>query len=237
MIQTRKAKPTGARDLLSMLLEPTNGNGSGMTDRQIRDEIVTFLLAGHETTANALSWIWYLLAAHPEEEKRLENEVREVLGGKRPEVTHLPALKYAGMIFSESLRLFPPVWRLGRTAIGDDMLPGGVHIPARSEIVIHVFIAHRNPRYFPEPDRFDPERFSDEASKNRPPFTYFPFGGGSRICIGEEFARMEALLLMAAISQRYKLHLVPGQKIKPEPLITLRPRNGILMKLEDRNAS
>ncbi len=234
IIQAKKLDHAGTRDLLTMLLESTHGNGSTMTDKQIRDEIVTFLLAGHETTANALSWTWYLLATHPEAEERLSNELRSVLGGNLPDATHLPLLKYTGMVFAESLRLYPPVWRLGRTAIDGDSLPSGVHIPARSEIVIHTFIAHRNPRYFPEPDRFDPERFSDENVKRRPPFTYFPFGGGSRICIGEDFAKMEGTLLIAAISQQYTLRLVPGQKVRPEPLITLRPKRGIKMKLERR---
>lgn len=233
-IRRRKSNHTEQRDLLSLILEAAREDPELMNEKQIRDETVTFLLAGLDTTANGLVWTLYLLATHSDVEQKLLEELDLVLAGAPPDVSHLPMLKYTAMVFAESLRLYPPVWRLGRTAINADHLPSGVPIPAHSEIVIHTFITHRDPRYYNHPDQFIPERFSAEAVRTRPQFSYFPFGGGPRICIGGEFAKMEAALVIAAAMQRYKMHLVPGQRIIPEPLITLRPRHGIKMFLELR---
>jgi len=231
MIHARRNSGEQSNDLLSMLLNARDEEGNTMTDQQVRDEAMTLFLAGHDTTANALAWTWYLLSQHPEVETRLLAELKEVLDGRMPSSADVSKLVYTGMIFSEAMRLYPPAYILVRTALHDDILPSGVAIPEGSDIFMCQYVVHRNPRYFPNPDRFDPERFKPVAEQKRPDYAYFPFGGGSRMCIGEPFARMEGILLTAAIAQRFKMTLTPGQTIVPEPLVTLRPRNGILMRL------
>jgi cytochrome P450 len=205
-----------------------------MTDVQVRDEALTLFLAGHETTANALTWTWYLLSQHPEVERRLHEEIDTVLGGRAPELADVPELRYAEMVLSEALRLYPPAWAIGRMAKGPFEL-GGVEIPAESICILSPYLVQRDARWFPEPEKFDPERWTPEARDARPKFTYFPFGGGARVCIGERFAWMEGVIVMAAIAQKWRLRLDPGQHVEPLPLITLRVKNGLRMTAEPRD--
>ncbi len=233
MIRERRASGEDRGDLLSMLLLAQDEADGGMTDVQIRDEALTIVLAGHETTANALTWTWYLLAEHPEVETRLHEEVDRVLGGRLPGFDDLPRLVYTGMVLSESVRLYPPAWAIGRRAIHQFEL-GGYTIPARSIVIVSPYVTHRDPRYYSEPDRFDPERWRPGELEKRPKFAYFPFGGGARVCLGERFAWMEAVLLLATLAQKWRLKLMPGQRIEPKPLITLRTRHGVWMAPEGR---
>jgi cytochrome P450 len=233
LIEERRRKPGGA-DLLSLLVSAcdTEGDGGGMTDAQVRDEAITIFLAGHETTANALAWTWYLLARNPEAEARLHAEV-DALGGRAPTAADLPRLPWTEMVLAESMRLYPPAWIIGRRAV-EPYAVGGFDVPRGSIVVVSQWVTHRDPRWFPDPERFDPERFGRAAKEARPKFAYFPFGGGPRVCIGEGFAWMEGVLVLAAIARRWRLRLVPGQIVVPAPSITLRPGNGIRMLLERR---
>ncbi len=239
LIRERRASGQDTGDLLSMLLfaqdEETNGDksGGGMSDKQVRDEALTLFLAGHETTANALTWTWYLLSQNPEIERRLHSELDAVLGGRAPELADVPQLRYAEMILAEALRLYPPAWAVGRMVKNSFEL-GGVEIPAKSICLLSPYLMHHDARWFPEPDKFDPERWTPEAREARPKFSYYPFGGGTRVCIGERFAWMEGVILMAAIAQRWRLRLEPGQHVEPLPLITLRVKNGLRMIPESR---
>ncbi len=234
LVAERRRAPGGA-DLLSLLVAASDveGDGGRMTDAQVRDEAITIFLAGHETTANALAWTWYLLSQNPEAEARLHAEVDAVLGGRRPSAADLPRLPWTEMVLAESMRLYPPAWIIGRRAI-EPYSVGGYDVPRGSIVVACQWVTHRDPRWFPEPERFDPERFLPEAKEARPRFAYFPFGGGRRVCIGEGFAWMEGVLVLAAIARRWRLRLAPGQEIVPAPSITLRPRDGIRMTLERR---
>jgi cytochrome P450 len=204
-----------------------------MTDRQVRDEVMTLFLAGHETTAVALSWTWYLLAQHPEVDARLADELRVVLGGRPPMVADLPALRYTEMVVTESMRLYPPAYGIGRQAArptavaGQPMGAGGI-------VIIPTWVVHRDIRWFDKPEEFRPERWDEAAARRLPRFAYFPFGGGPRQCIGNAFAMMEAILILAAIAQRFRLALAPGQRVTPAPYITLRPEPGIHIRLERR---
>ncbi len=235
MIAERRRSPAGRSDLLSLLIAASDpeGDGGKMTDAQVRDEAVTIFLAGHETTANALNWTWYLLSRNPEVEEKLHGELDAVLGGCAPGVADLPKLAYTEMVLAESMRLFPPAWIIGRRALGDYEV-GGYDVPKRSIVVASQWVTHRDPRYFPVPERFDPERFRPEAKAARPKFSYFPFGGGPRVCIGEGFAWMEGVLLLATLARRWRLRLEPGQAIAPAPSITLRPKHGLRMTLGRR---
>ena len=201
-----------------------------MSDRQIRDEVITLLLAGHETTAVALSWTWYLLAQHQECEQRLHAEVDAVLGGRLPTVENLPNLPYCHMVLEEALRLYPPAWSFSRNALADDEL-GGYHISAGSTVLLCPYTTHRHPAFWEQPEVFDPLRFTPERVAARPHYAYFPFGGGPRLCIGTAFAMMEAQLILATVAQRYRLCLGTDVRVEPEPLITLRPRGGLPMML------
>ncbi len=230
-IQARRAHPTDARDLLSLLLCAKYDDGTTMTDQQVRDEVVTLLVTGYETIGEALTWTSYLLSQHPAIEARFLAEVDGVLGGRLPSADDLPRLGYCGMVLAESMRLYPPTWIFIRIAQEEDTLPSGVTIPAGSKIYLCQYVMQRHPRYFPDPERFDPERFTETGKKERPQFAYFPFGGGARVCIGEHFAKMEAILVLASIAQRFKLSLVQGQTIAPEPKMTLRPRGGVRMRV------
>jgi len=234
MIHKRRERGERSSDLLSMLVNARDEEGNAMADEQIRDEAMTLFLAGHDTTANALAWTWYLLSQHPEVESRLMTELKDVLAGRTPSFADVSKLVYTGMILSEAMRLYPPAYILVRTAQRDDTLPNGTAIAAGADIFMCQYVVHRNPRYFPDPERFDPERFNPAANQDLPDYAYFPFGGGSRMCIGESFARMEGMLLIAAIAQRFKMTLIPRQTILPEPLVTLRPKHGILMRLTKR---
>lgn len=234
-----RARRTGGEqpdDLLSMLLQARDEEGNTMSDQQVRDEVLTLILAGHETTANALAWTWYLLSQHPNVESQLLGELRDVLRGRLPSTADVPKLVYTEMVFAEAKRLYPPVWGLSpRTSLRTDVLPSGSTIPAGDVVYIIPYVVHRNPRLFPDPERFDPERFSPAAKHQRPEYAYFPFGGGSRRCIGEAFAWMEGILILATIAQRFKMTLPATQTIVPEPLVTLRPKNGIKIQLHKRS--
>jgi cytochrome P450 len=216
-------------DLLSMLVLARDDEGGGrMTDRQLRDEVITLLLAGHETTSNALTWTWYLLSQNEEVEARWRDELRRVLGDRAPTFEDLPALPFTEMVLAESMRLFPPAWGMGRRALRDVTL-GGFTIRKGAILALSPYIVHRDERFWPDPLRFDPDRFTAEAKAARPRFAYFPFGAGARSCIGEPFAWMEGVLLLATIGQRWRLRLLPGHPVELKALMTLRPRYGMRM--------
>ncbi len=228
MIRERRASGEDRGDLLSMLIlaRDEDEDGGTMSDEQVRDEAMTLLLAGHETTANALAWTWYLLAQHPEVEARLHAEVDAVLAGRAPTVEDVPSLPYTRRVFAEAMRCYPPAWIIARQALEDCPI-GPYTLPAGTLVMMSQWVTHHDPRYYPEPFRFDPERWSPERAAERPRFAYYPFGGGSRLCIGEQFAWMEGVLVVAALAARWEFRLLPGQRIVPQPLITLRPRNGV----------
>jgi len=235
IIKERRGSSEDRGDLLSMLLlaSDTEGDGTGMTDLQLRDECMTLFLAGHETTANALTWTWYLLSQHPEVEAEMHRELDRVLGGRLPGAEDCPNLRFTEMVLAESMRLYPPAYVLGRRALSDFPL-AGYTIPAESIVLASQWVMHRDPRYFPDPERFDPQRWTPEAQAARPKFCYFPFGGGPRVCIGESFAWMEGVLLLATLAQRWKLRLDPGHKVALRPLVTLRPKYGMRMTAHRR---
>jgi cytochrome P450 len=235
MIDERRRSGEDRGDLLSMLLMATDteGDGSGMSDLQLRDEALTLFLAGHETTANALTWTWYLVSQHPEVEARLHQEIDTALQGRTPTHEDMPKLPYTRMVFAESMRLYPPAWGIGRRAL-ESFEARGFTIPKRAVILMCPYIVHRDERFFPDPERFDPERWTPEAAASRPKFSYFPFGGGNRVCIGEQFAWMEGVLLIAALAQKWRMQLDPSQRVEVQPLITLRPRYGMRMRLAQR---
>ncbi len=236
IIRERRASAQIDRgDLLSMLLlaQDEEADGKGMTDEQLRDECLTIILAGHETTANALSWTWMLLSQNPAAEETLHAEIDRVLAGKLPTLTNLPNLKYTEMVFAESMRLYPPAWGIGRKAIADHTF-GEVAVKKNSMVVCSQWVTHRDPRYFSNPEVFDPERWTPEAKAARPKYSYFPFGGGPRQCIGESFAWMEGVLLLATLAQKWKAKLVSDAPIEKMAAITLRPRLPLMMKLAAR---
>lgn len=227
MIEERRRDGRDRGNLLSMLMLARDEDGqAGMSDRQLRDEVMTLLLAGHETTANALNWTWYLLGQNPEAERKLHRELDEVLGGRLPTADDLPRLRYTEMVLAESMRLFPPAWTLGRLVLKDQDVDG-VHVPAGSLVMASPYLMHRDERWFPDPLRFDPERFTPEEKAARRKFSYFPFGGGARSCIGEPFAWMEGVLVLATLAQHWAFRLAPGHVVEPQALITLRPRYGL----------
>jgi len=235
MIAERRASQEDRGDLLSMLLhakDEEEGTG-GMTDQQLRDEAMTIFLAGHETTANALTWTGYLLAQHPEIEAKLHAQIDAVLGERSPTVEDLPKLDYVEKVLAESMRLYPPAWLVGYRAI-DDYEIDKYKLPGGTIFLMSQYVIHHDPRWFPDPSRFDPERWAPAAKLARPKFSYFPFGGGPRVCIGEPFAWMEATLILAALYQQWTLRLVPGYPVVLQPLITLRPKHGMQMIAERR---
>jgi cytochrome P450 len=205
-----------------------------MNDKQLRDEVMTMILAGHETSANALAWTWYLLSQNPDVEEKLHAELDSVLEGRIPTIADLPRLPYTKMVIDETLRLYPPAPGVSRKSVADDEV-GGYHIPARSEIAVSEYVTHRHPGFWEQPEDFDPERFTPQRSAGRPHFAYFPFGGGPHLCIGNNFALMEAQLILATVAQVYQLRMAPRHPpVIPEPLVTLRPRNGIVMTVQKR---
>jgi len=238
MIAERRASGRDHGDLLSMLLtaqDEENGEivGGGMTDRQVRDEAMTILLAGHETTANALTWTWYLISQSPEIEAKLHDEIDRVLQGRLPTVADLSSLSFAEKVVTEAMRLYPPAWIVGRRAIAE--YPIGEYVaPPRTIMIMSPWILHRDPRYFADPDRFHPDRWTPELEAALPQFAYFPFGGGPRRCIGESFAWMELVLVVATLAQRWTLRLVPGHPVEPQPVVTLRTKHGMKMTIETR---
>jgi len=236
MIRERRA--VGDRgDLLSMLLAARHDDAAagdeGMSDRQVRDEAMTIFLAGHETISNALTWTWYLLSQHPQAEAKLHQEVDSVLGGRPPKAEDLPRLVHTRMVLTEALRLYPPAWAMGRRVLADLEIAGYL-VPAGSTAVMSQYIVHHDPRWYPDPYRFDSERWDPDRAAERPRFSYFPFGGGPRMCIGEDFAWMEGITLIAVLAQRWRLSLAPGHTVSLQPRITLRPLHGMKMTVHPR---
>jgi cytochrome P450 len=235
IIDVRRAHGDDTGDLLSILLltsDETNG-GVGMSDKQVHDEALTLLLAGHETTALALTWTWYLLSQYPEVETVLHRELAQVLAGREPTVADLPRLPYVRQVFSEALRLYPPAWMMTRRTVHDYTI-GRYTLPAGTFIVISPYVTHHDPRFFPDPEVFCPERWTPPHDDTRPRFAFFPFGGGPRQCIGEGFAWMEGMLLLAMLAQQWRLQGVPDHPVVPQPLVTLRPKHGLPMRLVRR---
>jgi cytochrome P450 len=232
LIRLRRASDQIADNLLSELLQAQD-EGGGMTDQQLRDEVMTLLLAGHETTAVSLSWIWYLLAQYPEVEKKLWSELHCVLDGKSPGIQDLSKLPYTERVVKEAMRLYPPAWAVVRNALKDCEI-GGYRVPAGATVAMSQWVMHRDPRYYEQPERFNPDRWLDEQAKSAPKFAYFPFGGGPRTCIGASFAAMEAALVLAAIAQRFQIRVAQDHPVEPLPTITLRPRHGIQVVLTRR---
>jgi cytochrome P450 len=235
IIAEKRASGRDAGDLLSMLLAAQDEDGSRMTDKQLRDEAITLFLAGHETTANTLSWTWWLLAQNPAVESKLHDELRAVLGGRTPSLDDLPKLAYTNHIITESMRLYPPAWGTARTAIEDHEI-AGYSVPKGSGVSFAQWTVHRDPRWYDTPEEFRPARWEGDLLKRIPRFAYFPFGGGPRQCIGNSFALMEAALVLATIAQQYRFRLVEGHQVVPLASITLRPRHGIRAVLEARPA-
>jgi len=234
MIESRRsAGAAGRGDLLSILLGAQDEEGGGMTDQQLRDEVVTLFLAGHETTAIALSWTWHLLSLHPDVERRLHEEVDGVLAGRTPTIEDLPELRFTEMVFKESMRLYPPAWRIGREVV-DEVQIGGYRLPVGAQVLMSQWIVHRDPRFFTEPLEFRPDRWREPTSALLPRFAYFPFGGGGRRCIGDHFALLEGVVVLAAIAQRFRLVATDPASVVPFATITLRPRNGVPVRLERR---
>ena len=236
MVAERRASGKDRGDLLSMLLASRDAedSDSALTDEQVRDEVMTIFLAGYETVANALTWTWFLLAQNPETEAKLHEELDRVLGSRLPTLADLPELRYAEMVLSESMRLYPPAWAMGRQSTAVVEL-GPYRLPAGSYFFFSQYIMQRSEEHFPDPLVFDPERWTPDAKADRPRFAYFPFGGGNRQCIGESFAWMEATLIVATLAQQWRLRLVPGQQIGLQPKITLRPSAPVRMTLERRH--
>jgi len=232
MIAAHRQRGFGGGSLLDMMLA-ASPDKSAASEQALRDQVITIFLAGYETVANALSWTWYLLSQNPECERRFHEEIDRELQGRLPAFDDLPRLRYVEMVMAESMRLYPPAWAMGRYARADFAL-GEFFLPAKTTVLMSQFVTHRDARFFPDPLRFDPERFSPEAKSRRTKLTYFPFGAGVRQCIGESFAWMECVLLLATLAQKWKLKLVPGHPVEPEPLITLRPKYGMKMVLERR---
>src|SRR5579871_5737644 len=235
MIEAHRREHSDRGSLLDMMLA-ASPDQSESSERSLRDQVITIFLAGYETVANALSWTWYLLSQNPDCGRRMRTEIDRVLQGRTPTYDDIPRLRYVEMVLAESMRLYPPAWAMGRYARNDFQL-GDYFLPAKTTVLISQFIAHRDPRFFPDPLRFDPDRFTPEAKARRTKFTYFPFGAGFRQCIGESFAWMEGVLVLATLAQRWKLRLVPGHPVEPEPLITLRPKYGMRMLVEERSGT
>lgn len=233
IIQEKRESGETAHDLLSMLLHIQDEDGTRMSDKQIRDELITLLIAGHETTALALSWTWYLLSQHPEVEQKLLTELQTVLAGRTPTFADLPKLIYTERVIMEVMRLYPPVWAMSRQALQDCEI-AGYPIRTGDGVVISPWVMHRDSRYFEQPEVFNPDRWANDFVKKIPTFAYFPFSGGPRVCIGQSFAKMEAVLLLATIAQQFKLTLVPNQEIIPWTAFTLRPKYGVKMLLNQR---
>jgi cytochrome P450 len=237
IIDERRRNAAPQHDLMALLLEARDQEtGKGMTDTQLRDEVLTMFVAGHETTANTLAWTWYLLSLHPEVERRLHAEVDEALGGRLPTMEDLPKLSYTRMVMMESMRLYPAGWLDSRSLRGDEEDEiDGYRITKNSLLFYSPYVTHRLPDLWENPDAFDPERFAPEQTTRFPQFSYIPFGAGPRQCIGKNLAEMEAHLILAVMAQRYCLRLVPGTRVEFEPATTLRPRNGLPMIVRRRD--
>jgi cytochrome P450 len=233
-VARRRAGGQRHEDLLARFLSAQDADGSGMSDKQLRDEMVTLLLAGHETTAVALSFCFYLLALHPEVDARLAAELEEVLAGKEPTAEHIPRLRYTEWVVKEAMRLYPPVPNVAREALADCEI-GGYHVPKGAQVALVQWVTHRDPRWFGEDaDKFRPERWDNDLARRIPRCAYFPFADGPRGCIGNHFAMMEAILILATVAARYRLTLTPGYKLRVLPSVTLRPKGGIRMEVHSR---
>ncbi|HEV2381374.1 MAG TPA: cytochrome P450 [Terriglobia bacterium] len=232
IIRERRASGQLGTDLISMLLQARDEDGTPMSDRQVRDEVVTLIFTGSETVALTLSYVSYLLARHPEVQTRLAEELGAVLGGRAPALEDLPKLTFAEKIIKETLRLYPPVWAFVREAVQPVEL-GGYALPARTTVVLSQWVSHRDPRYYDQPQEFRPERWTPEFEKQLPKFAYFPFGGGQRTCIGASFAKMETTLLLATMAQKFHLSAAPGFKLELSPSITLQPKRGVSVVLRE----
>jgi cytochrome P450 len=233
MIDAHRQRHSEGGSLLDLMLS-ASPDLSPASEKSLRDQVITIFLAGYETVANALSWTWYLLSQNPEAEARFHEEIDRELQGRVPSYDDIPRLRYVEMVLAESMRLYPPAWAMGRYALNDFSL-GEYFLPAKTTVLMSQFVMHRDARFFPDPLRFDPERFNPEAKARRTKFTYFPFGAGFRQCIGESFAWMEGVLVLATLAQKWKLKHVPEHKVEPEPLITLRPKYGMRMQIEARD--
>lgn len=233
IIEARKASKEEHNDLLDMLIQTKYEDGSSMSDQQLLEEAIILYVAGHETSANAMSWMWYLLANHPEIEQKVLQSINTSLGSDDPSFEKLRDMGYCLQVVEETMRLYPPAWVVDREPLGDDEFDG-IPIKKGTDVLCFIYGVHRNKRYWDEPDTFDPERFSPENKKNHKPFSYMPFGGGPRLCIGNNFALMEMQFVLAMMIKRYKFSLVEDQEIDINPLITLRPRHGIKVKVSKR---
>jgi cytochrome P450 len=236
IIAARRAGPPGS-DLLGMLMEARDADtGDALGDEELRDEVMTMVLAGHETTANALSWAFHLLSLAPPVERRLHEESASVLGERAAAFEDLPRLELAARVYQEAMRLYPPAWAFGREAIEPDSF-GGIPVPAGAAVTVCPWLLHRDPRWWEDPEGFDPDRFAPQPEKVRPRYAYVPFAAGPRMCIGNGFAMMEMQLVLAMVTARYRLDLVPWRAVEVEPSVTLRPRSGIWMTLHPRPAA
>jgi cytochrome P450 len=233
-IAQRRANPEQRNDLLSILLRARDEQDqTGMTDRQLRDEAMTLFLAGHETTALALSWTWYLLARYPEVEQRLADEARKVLGESPATAEHWPRLRFTEQVVQESMRMYPPAFIIGREVV-EEVTIGDHYLPRGMTVLLSPWVVHRDARFWPDPEKFNPDRWNPPGDLQRPRFAYFPFGGGQRLCIGNHFAMMETVLILATIARRYRFTLVDERPIAPSPTFTLRPERDILARLTPR---
>jgi cytochrome P450 len=228
MIHQRRALPEMPDDLLTTLLTACDENGQGLDERQVRDEVITLLIAGHETVASALTWTWYLLSLHPEIRAQMEEEVSRVLDGRTPQPADLPRLETTRRIFMEALRLYPPAWLITRSAIAEDEILG-FRIPAEALIILSPFTLHRHAQFWQQPETFNPDRFTSEYQTR---YSYIPFGGGPHLCIGNNFAMIEAQLILAITAQRFRFDLLPDITVEPEPLVTLRPKHGLPIQIK-----
>jgi cytochrome P450 len=235
MVAERRRAGTDEGDLLSAFIaaRDIDGDGEGMSDRQIRDECVSAFAAGHATTANAVAWCLYLLARHPDVAEKVHGEISAVLGGRPPAFDDYPRLRYTKMVLSESMRLYPPAWHLSRRVLRDYAV-GGYTIPARSVVMINPWLMHRDAHYFPDPLRFDPERFAPGAQPTWPPFCYLPFGAGVRSCVGEGFAWLAGVTILAVLVRDWTFHLKDDRPVEPAPLMIVRPKGGLPMILRKR---
>lgn len=227
--QRRRQSHETAQDLLDMLLQARyEETGEGMSDRQVRDEVMSLFIAGHETTANTLSWLWYLLGQHATVVTRMEAELAAVLNGRSPTTTDFPHLAYTNQVIKEGMRLYPSAWSISRRALADDSIDG-YFIPAGAIVALSPYTLHRHPAFWPNPEQFDPERFTPEQENGRSRYAYIPFGGGARKCIGDQFALMESMIIVPEILQNFRLQLVPDHQVEEHALVTLRPKNGIMI--------
>lgn len=236
IIRKRRESKEPKHDLLSMLMAMRDPEtGVSLNDKELRDQIMTIFMTGHETTAVSLAWAWYLLWKHPEIEQRMAQEIKNVFNGGQIQLEDLGKLETVQRVFKETLRLYPPIWVFSRKVIKDDIISGW-RIPSGATIFFSPYVMHRNPQVFENPEDFDPDRFTSAKIEPPPPFTYFPFGGGPRLCIGKDFALMEARVLLSIIANTYRLNLVSGHKVETDPTITLRAKYGIMMNLEEKSS-